>query len=503
MQTTNEERMTKDAQRITSAAIAAVDPTTAVRDHLSYDPSTHTLSVYGASSIKEQYSYKLCHETYDRILICAFGKAATSMALQAAEIVSGISSVPGTGTGTGTGTGSDDNSDEKHLIPMSGLVITKHGHATEEQISDLKSLYNIELEFASHPVPDESSVISSKKILDMVQQKQIDDSENENKDNHDDTEERKKKTFIINCISGGGSALFCTPRPPLTLSDMAKTNAALLSSGMPITEMNVVRKKLELGKGGGLVGLSHPSTCVTLVLSDVIGDPLDLISSGPSVYDGSSWDDAWEIVERYGLIGNDSTDDNDRSGLLLPPRVIDVLQRGKDGTLMNDGGGTVGGDDLPSKNHPMFTTECEHSTNGSKLSETALVGNNASAVNAAAQEAKRLGYNTVVLGTTIEGEANHIANMYVSLAQQVQMQRTDPNAASNSFPLVRLPAALIAGGETTVTLTVDHGKGGRNQEIGLAAALKLKSCNLRDIVLSSVGTDGTDGPTGKSRKDWI
>ena len=99
----------------------------------------------------------------------------------------------------------------------------------------------------------------------------------------------------------------------------------------------------------------------------------------------------------------------------------------------------------------------------------------------------------VVLGTTIEGEATHVANMYVSMAGQVQWQRTCP--ASAQYPFVKLPAALIAGGETTVTLPKQHGKGGRNQEIGLAAALRLKSYGLRDIVVSSVGTDGTDGPT--------
>jgi glycerate 2-kinase len=469
-QTENEVQMTKDALIITQAAINAVDPKNAIEKHLSYNTKDSTFTLEDTST-KKQHVYKLgggnvdneenksdsqsqssssSLPSFENIIICAFGKAATDMALKTAQILSPSN------------------------IPIQGIVITKHDHATQEQINDLKN-YNIDLHFASHPIPDEQSIICSKILLDMVQSASSSSSS------------ASSRTLLLNCISGGGSALFCTPRNPLSLTDMAQVNEQLLACGMPITEMNIIRKKLEIGKGGGLVGLAYPATSVTMVLSDVIGDPLDLIASGPSVPDQSTWDDAWELVERYRLNRNHNENNNDANGGEngLPQKVLDILKDGKDGKLDVQ--------DLPTIDHPMFTTICDQSESGSKLSETVLVGNNAQAVAAAAEEAQRLGYNPVVLGTTIEGEAMHIANMYVSMAEQVQLQRTNPTSAV--FPFVKLPAALIAGGETTVTLSKNHGKGGRNQEIGLAAALRMKSCGLRDIVLASVGTDGTDGPT--------
>ncbi len=463
-QTPNEIQMTKDVLQITQTAINAVNPQTAIETHLSYDSNTQTLFVSDAASSKtlsppsttSQHSYKLSKETCDEIIICAFGKAATSMAIQTAKTVS------------------------QSNIPIKGIVITKYDHATKEQINQLKS-FNIDLEFASHPIPDNASIQASNRLLDIIQ-KQKDDG-------------NTKRTFFINCISGGGSSLFCTPRPPLTLTNIAHVNQQLLACGMPITEMNIIRKKLEIGKGGGLVGLAYnyphsSSTChgiVTMVLSDVIGDPLDLIASGPSVPDQSTWEDAWELVERYDL----------RKGgvYALEPTVLEILKLGKETTLMDEGEFY----DLPSSDHPVFCTECPLSHTKSKMSETVLVGNNAQAVYAAAEQAERLGYNPIVLGTTIEGEAMHVANMYISMAEQASLQRLTTSSSSADvsalYPFTKLPAAIIGGGETTVTLSKNHGKGGRNQEIGLVAALKMQSCGIRDVVLASVGTDGTDGPT--------
>ena len=267
---------------------------------------------------------------------------------------------------------------------------------------------------------------------------------------------------------------------------MAHVNKQLLACGMPITEMNIIRKKIEIGKGGGLTALAYPATTISLVLSDVIGDPLDLIASGPSVPDTSTWDDAWDLIERYDL--------NRGGQYALSNDVIDMLKQGKDGSFVDTvDTNTATVQVLPTKDHPSFTAECSYSETKSRLSETVLVGNNAQAVYAAADEAQKLGYNPVVLGTTIEGEAKHVANVYVTMAEQIQLQRTNPALAM--YPFVKLPAALIAGGETTVTLPKNPGKGGRNQEIGLAAALRMKSQGVRDVVLSSVGTDGTDGPT--------
>ena len=418
--------MTKDALDITMSAIKAVDPSKAVQSHLEVTNSEMKLL---DRSTGQFYSYNLAN--YDSIFISAFGKAASSMALSTAQILA-AGQTP-------------DN------VPVSirGIVITKDDHASEEQIQELAS-HNIKLYFASHPIPDERSIAHSKDLLAEL----------------DSLDER---TLVVNCISGGGSALFCAPKEPLDLSHMTRLSQSLLSCGMPITEMNVLRKKVELGKGGGLVETAHPAKCVTMVLSDVIGDPLDLIASGPSVKDRSTWSEACELVERYGLA--------DGGKYELPIEILSILKEGKDF-------------ERDIHDEPILQQEEDNVFDASK---TVLVGNNALAVSAAALEAKRLGYNPVVIGTTIEGEAVDIANMYVSMAQEIQLQRTNPTRSI--FPPAQLPVALIAGGETTVTLTANSGKGGRNQEIGLAAGLKMRANNLRDIVIASVGTDGTDGPT--------
>ena len=419
-QTELEREMTRDALTITMSAIEAVNPFKAVHSHLQLHDSNIKLL---DRSTGEFYSYDLTK--YETIFISSFGKAASSMALATAQILT--------------------SSQTKYTPSIRGMVITKDDHASQDQIDELAS-HNIKLKFASHPIPDERSIAHSKDLLAEL-------------------ESLDERTLVVNCISGGGSALFCAPSEPLDLSHMSKLNQILLACGMPITDMNVLRKKVDVGKGGGLVKIAYPAKCITMVLSDVIGDPLHLIASGPSVKDSSTWSEAWDLVDRYGL--------SDK----LPIEILDILKEGRDNE-----------------------TKIQHKTslqnNDDSVfdeSKTVLVGNNALAVSAAASESKILGYNPVVLGTSIEGEAADIANMYVSMAQEIQLQRTNPSLST--FPLAILPVALIAGGETTVTLTENSGKGGRNQEIGLAAGLKLRDCNLRDIVIISVGTDGTDGPT--------
>jgi glycerate-2-kinase len=418
--------MTKDALSIVTAAIAAVNPCKAVESHLSISGGS-ILSLLDRSTGKYS-THNL--ENYDRIYVAAFGKAAAPMALATARLLSSCR---------------DDANNPS--IKISGKVITKDDHASLEDIEELEA-NNIQLHFASHPIPDDRSIQHSRELI-------------------ADLQSLDEKALVINCISGGGSALFCTPLKPLNLSHMSSLNQCLLASGMPIHEMNILRKKLEVGKGGGLVEIAYPATCITMVLSDVIGDPLDLIASGPSVRDTSTYQEARELVEKYDLgIG----------GMYeLPHEVLDLLD-----TSYND----------------VKVSSINHERNELDIfekSKTVLVGNNGLAVSSAARHAKELGYNPVVLGTTIEGEALHIANMYVSMAQEIQLQRTNPSLSN--FPLAPLPAALISGGETTVTLSNNHGKGGRNQEIGLAAGLKMRSYKLRDIVIASVGTDGTDGPT--------
>ncbi len=458
-QTLNEIQMSQDALEISKAAIHAVDPQVAIEKHLIFSKENMTLTVKDSSittitnnnNNNKEHIYNL--KAYDSILICAFGKAATAMALQSAQIIS------------------------KSNIPIQGgIVITKYDHATKTQINHLQKLYNIDVHFASHPIPDNQSIISSNLLLHKIQ-----------------SSSTSKSTLVLNCISGGGSSLFCTPQHPLTLDIISNVNKQLLACGMPIQDMNIIRKKLEVGKGGGLANLIYPGTSITLVLSDVIGDPLDLIASGPTVLDTSTYVDAWRLIERYDLVKGGKYE--------LPQIVLDhfldhvrVVQKQEDLVVQGRDPMNDCNDDYNDYNNRMFCTNCDYAiSKGTKLSETVLVGNNAQAVYAAAEEAKRLGYNPIVLGTTIDGEAIHIANMYMTMAEQVQSQRK--KSSSTHFPFVQLPAALIGGGETTVTLSQRHGKGGRNQEMGLTAALRMKSKGLRDIVFTSIGTDGTDGPT--------
>lgn len=409
--------MTNDALTITKAAIKAVDPFKAVSTHLTYSPETHTLSILDRSNNNQVMSYNL--DDFSNIYIASFGKAASAMALATAEIVSNAK------------------------LPIQGIVITKDNHATQDQIEKLSS-HGVQLYFASHPVPDNRSVEYSTTLMTQLEQ-------------------ASEQTLIIGCISGGGSSLFCTPKAPLGVNHLAQLNQSLLDCGMPITEMNVLRKRVEVGKGGGFVTTASPATCLTMVLSDVIGDPIDMIASGPTVKDRSTWVEARKLVEKYDLGTGGKYE--------LPHEILTLIEDGRD----EEG------------------IESKDGENRFAKSKTILVGNNSLAVSAAAEEAKRLGYNPVILGCTIQGEAMHIANMYVSMAEQVQVQKR--NDVTAAFPIAKLPAALIAGGETVVTLPQKHGKGGRNQEIGLVAALRLQSLELRDIVLASIGTDGTDGPT--------
>ena len=238
--------MTQDSHRILKAAVAAVDPYKCVAQ--SFRKEEGSLLHVGL------HQYDLAH--FDRILLVAFGKASAAMACAVVE----------------------------QLGPLlcGGLVIIKDDHATTAE-KELLPANNISIREASHPVPDSRSVQASQELIQLVQ------------------EQASEKTLVVTCISGGGSALFCLPEENLSLDDLAKTNQQLLNSGLSIQDMNVIRKRLEVGKGGGLAMAAFPSTMVSLVMSDVLGDPLDLIASGPTVEDTSSSQDALTLIERSGL----------------------------------------------------------------------------------------------------------------------------------------------------------------------------------------------------------
>lgn len=299
-----------------------------------------------------------------------------------------------------------------------GFINTKYDH--------LARLRRIELNECGHPVPDENGVHGARRILDIAAS-------------------AAKGDLLLCLISGGASALTPLPAPPITLEEKQQTTKLLLACGANIHEMNAVRKHLSLFKGGQLARAAAPAHVVSLILSDVIGDPLDVIGSGPTVPDSSTIQDAASIIDRYKLWDQ------------LPPPVADRL-RAPDA-------------ETPKPGDRLFRNV-----------RNILVGTNRLAVQAAAQRASELGYKALILSTTIEGETRDVAGVHAAIAREI---------LSSGKP-VRPPVCVISGGETTVTIR-GTGLGGRNQEFVLAAAIGI--AGLPRVVAFSAGTDGTDGPT--------
>jgi glycerate 2-kinase len=254
---------------------------------------------------------------------------------------------------------------------------------------------------------------------------------------------------VICLLSGGGSALLPAPAEGITLDDKQAVTRLLHECGATINEMNCVRKHLSRFKGGGLVRASNAGSVFGLIISDVVGDPLDVIASGPTAPDPSTFADALVIVNRYGLLNG------------LPAAVRSRLERGNRGELPE----TL--KDLP-----------RHVSN-------LVVGNCSLALANARANAESLGYHIVDVGPLPGGETQHVALAIVDIAWEI---------AVRGLP-VEAPACVLIGGETTVTLPPVHGKGGRNTEFVLAAALGLECDELTNAVVLSGGTDGEDGPT--------
>jgi hydroxypyruvate reductase len=254
---------------------------------------------------------------------------------------------------------------------------------------------------------------------------------------------------VISLISGGGSALLVLPPPSISLAEKGDTTGLLLKSGAAIHEVNAVRKHLSLVKGGNLAAAAYPATVLNLMISDVVGDPMDVIASGPFVPDPSSFATALGILDRYTL--------RDR----VPPSVREYIEAGIEGKAA----------ETPKEGNEVF----ERVTN-------VIVASNIIALQSAQQEALRLGYNTVVLSSGFEGETRDVAFFHAAVARE----------ARHSGNPVSPPACIISGGETTVTVR-GGGLGGRNMEFALQSALFLDGIDGIDV--ASVGTDGTDGPT--------
>jgi hydroxypyruvate reductase len=288
----------------------------------------------------------------------------------------------------------------------------------------------IQLNECGHPVPDQRGVHGAERIAEIATGAGPDD-------------------LVLCLVSGGASALLPLPAPPITLEEKQAATRLLLASGANIHEINSVRKHISLIKGGQLARMAYPARVLSLILSDVIGDDLDVIGSGLTAPDASTFGGAKTVLEKYGIISR------------VPASVRERLESGARGEIR----------ETPKAGDPAFTR-----------TQNLVVGSNRLAVEAAAGHARELGFNTIILSTMVEGETREIARMHAAIAKEI---------ARYGHP-VAPPACVITGGETTVTLRGD-GLGGRNQEFVLAAAIDL--AGLDGAVVLSGGTDGTDGPT--------
>jgi hydroxypyruvate reductase/glycerate 2-kinase len=255
---------------------------------------------------------------------------------------------------------------------------------------------------------------------------------------------------VVLCLfSGGGSALLPLPVEGVTLADKQQVTKLLHACGATINEMNAVRKHLSRIKGGRLAQACQAQSLFSLIISDVIGDPLDVIASGPTAPDPTTFADALAVLDRYNLLNQ------------VAPSVFQCLQRGQRG-------------DVPES--PKALPDTVHNV---------IIGNNQRALRAAQATAKQLGYRVLNLGSCLEGETREVGVVLAGLVRSIHQ---------DGWPLVP-PVCVLSGGETTVTLTKDHGRGGRNQELVLALAHKLGVTGMAGIAVLSGGTDGEDGPT--------
>ena len=303
-----------------------------------------------------------------------------------------------------------------------GLINVKYGFT--EKLSVTQTVE------ASHPLPDENGVKGTKVILDFLAK-------------------ANNKDLIISLISGGGSALLCQPAQGITLSEKQTVTGMLLDCGAGIDEINTIRKHISAAKGGQMARAAFPSTVVNLMLSDVVGDKMDVIASGPFVPDSSTFEDALGILKKYGLKG-------------VPEAIVQRLEDGAQGQIP----------DTPKAGDPVFL-----------YISNIIVGSNILALEAAEKKARAFGYNTLILSSLIEGETRDVARVHCAIAKEV---------VRSGRPIAK-PACIISGGETTVTIR-GKGLGGRNQEFCLASAIEIAELPFKVVVLSG-GTDGNDGPT--------
>jgi glycerate 2-kinase len=381
----SQEPLRRDAKKIFLHAVHAADPQKILSSQVSLQDKILRIG-------ERKYSLS----QYKRIFVAGTGKASAPMAVNLEKIL---------GTRI-TG----------------GWINVKYGHS--------QRLKRIRIQEAGHPLPDEKGLEGAKEMVRMLSPLTEDD-------------------LVIFLISGGGSALLPLPVEGITLAEKQATTNQLLSCGAAIQEINTLRKHLSRIKGGGLAKIVYPATLAALILSDVIGDPLDAIASGPTVADPTTYEDCARILNKYQLWEK------------IPPSVAGHIRDGLEGKK----------EETLKEGDPAF-----------QKVYNLVVGNNFLAIKAARKAAQDLGYRPVILSSLVEGETREVAKVHAAIAKEVLL---------SGNPILP-PACILSGGETTVTLK-GKGKGGRNQEFALAAALEI--AGWEEILVMSAGTDGTDGPT--------
>jgi|Deesub1362A_J573_1020465.scaffolds.fasta_scaffold00271_28 glycerate-2-kinase len=363
------------------------------------------------SLLVERHLRELDPGKFKRRLLIGFGKSSVQMAYPVYEYF------------------------DKGMI-TEGIVITKYGHsAVQQNDRSAEPLHYrtiaLKIYEAGHPVPDENGMEATNEVLRLVSTAAED-------------------TMVISLISGGGSALLVSPCNGITLAEKQEVTDLLLKAGADINEINAVRKHISKVKGGRLAEIAHPAEVVSLILSDVIGDRLDVIASGPTAPDPTTYAEALDVIDKYGLSKR------------IPRDVMDVLKKGREGKIS----------ETPDDSSPVF-----------RKVRNVIIGNNRLALEAARECAERRGYIAEIIGSTITGEARDAGRWLADKAREFK----------GSMPhRPRRPLCLISGGETTVTVR-GSGRGGRNTELALSFAIEVDG--IEGITLLSAGTDGTDGPT--------
>ncbi|RZB36851.1 MAG: glycerate 2-kinase [Desulfobacteraceae bacterium Eth-SRB2] len=384
------ETLRSDAKEIFAGCLTAVDPYKAVKRFVHVQGDRLIVGMEGGPETELDLA------EFDRISLVGAGKATAPMAAAIEELFG-------------------------ERI-QKGLINVKYGFTQELAFTEITE--------AGHPVPDENGVKGTGKILDFLQS-------------------TGEKDLIFSLISGGGSALLPFAVENITLSDKQEITRELLACGASIDEINAVRKHISSSKGGQMARAAFPATIINLMLSDVVGDKMDVIASGPFVPDSATFKDVWKIFNKYKLKD-------------IPLAIHKHMKSGLNGQIS----------ETPKENDKIFNRVFNF-----------IVGSNILALESASATAKTLGYETLILSSMVEGETREVARVHTAIAKEI-VKTCRPIPA---------PACIITGGETTVTIRGD-GLGGRNQEFCLAACMDLVELPPRVVILSG-GTDGNDGPT--------